>query len=195
MNQYKDFIECCQIGDIDKAKHIISKKDANIKWDLNDAFELSCENGRKEVAEWLYNLSKSDGNTKINIRDRSDFVFKYSCGLGRTEVAKWLANICPDYELVIENNKIKSYKIITLKDKIKDKTTDEIIKILNINKKPKPENLNEQCYVCLDEPNLKYGCNHLICLNCMIQWNINEDHQSCDLCKKPIEYNLMTLFI
>jgi len=306
MNQYYDFIECCKIGDIVKAKHIISQKDVNIKWNLNYAFRPSCVHGRKEVAEWLYNLSKSDGNTKINIRNESDYAFRFSCAKGykevaewlynlsksdgntkininarsqyafrrscvngrkeiaewlynlsksdgntkininidsdyafryscengrkevaewlynlsksdgntkinirnesdyaftiscvnkRIEVAKWLASLCPDYELVIENNEIKSYKIITLKDKLKDKTTDEIIKILKIKTEPKSENLNEQCYVCLDEPNLKYVCNHLICLNCMIQWNINENHQSCDLCKKPIEYNLMTLFI
>ena len=69
MDQYYDFNECCKRGDIVKAKHIISQKDANIKWNLNDAFGWSCENGHKEVAEWLYNLSKSDGNTKINIRN------------------------------------------------------------------------------------------------------------------------------
>ena len=30
MNQYNDFIESCKIGDIDKVKHIISKKDATL---------------------------------------------------------------------------------------------------------------------------------------------------------------------
>ena len=196
MNQYNDFINSCQIGDIVKAKHIISKKDANIKWDLNDAFRLSCQKGRKEVAEWLYNLSLTDNNTKINIRAESDDVFISCSKYKNISLAIWLASICPNYELVIKEDKIISYKILSLKDKIKDKTADEIIKILKIKTEPKPENTkDDQCYICLDEPNLKYGCNHLICLNCMIQWNINEDHQSCDLCKKPIEYNLMTLFI
>ena len=79
MNQYYDFVRCCQIGDIVKAKHIISKKDANIKWDLNEAFRRSYINGHKQVAEWLYNLSKSDENTKININIESDYAFKMSC--------------------------------------------------------------------------------------------------------------------
>ena len=80
------------------------------------------------------------------------------------------------------------------KDKIKNKSNDEIIKMLKIKTENKPKNINDRCYVCLDEPNLKYECNHLICLNCMIEWNINNDKQTCDLCKKPIEFDKMTLF-
>ena len=59
------------------------------------------------------------------------------------------------------------------------------------------------CYIYLGDPDLKYGCNHLTCLNCMIQWNINENKNKnknknkniCDLCKKPIEFNEMIYFI
>ena len=54
-------------------------------------------------------------------------------------MAEYLVSLCPDYELVIENNKIKSYKIIKLKDRIKDKTDDEIINMLKIKKEIKQD--------------------------------------------------------
>ena len=152
------------------------------------------------MADWLYNLSKTDNNIKVNIRVDSDFAFKYSCRNGHKEVAEYLVSLCPDYKLVIENNEIKSYKIIKLKDRIKDKTDDEIIDMLKIKKEIKQNqsnfvNVDNKCYICLGDPNLKYGCNHWTCLNCMIQWNINENKNICDLCKKPIEFNEMIYFI
>ena len=120
-----------------------------------------------------------------------------SCENGHKEIAEYLVSLCSDYELVIENDKIKSYKIIKLKDLIKDKTDDEIINMLKIKKENKQDQsyFDDKCYICLGEPNLKYGCNHWTCLNCMIQWNINENKNICDLCKKPIEFNKMIYLI
>ena len=40
------------------------------------AFRCSCKNGHKEIAEWLYNLSKTDNNIKVNINAESDYAFR-----------------------------------------------------------------------------------------------------------------------
>lgn len=192
----------CKYGHKEIAEWLynLSKINGNTKIDIhkrsNYAFKKSCENGHKEIAEWLYNLSQIDGNTKINIRENSDEMFKISCSNGHKEIAIWLASLCSDYELKIENNKIVSFVVSKLKDKIKNKTINEIVHILKITTSKIQEPTDDCCYLCLDEkPDLKYGCNHLMCLNCMIKWNIYDDHKICDICKKPIEYNKMTLFI
>lgn len=191
----------CEYGHkkVAESLYILSKLDGNIKVNINAksdfAFRFSCANGHKEVAKWLYDLSKTDDNTKVNINAESDFAFRESCANGYKEVAEYLASLCPDYEVEIENNEIKSYKIITLKDKIKDKTLDEIIDILNIKKEIITNHIDDNCYICLGEANLKYECNHWTCLNCMIQWAIVEDKHVCGICKKHIEFDKMTLFI
>ena len=204
INAYSDaaFRYSCAWGKKEVAEWLynLSKTDNNIKVNINEesdyAFRYSCVNGHKEIAEWLYNLSKTDNNIKVNINAESDYAFRYSCKNGHKEIAEYLVSLCPDYELyelVIENDKIKSYKIIKLKDLIKDKSDDEIINMLKIKKENKHDQLyfDDMCYICLGDPNLKYGCNHLTCLNCMIQWNINENKYTCDLCKKPIEFDKM----
>ena len=58
-------------GSIIYPKLIITIK-VNINAESDDAFRLSCENGHKEMAEWLYNLSKTDNNIKVNINAESD---------------------------------------------------------------------------------------------------------------------------
>ena len=45
---------------------------------LQELFIFSCKYGHKETAMWLYELSKTDDNKKINIDDEIDFVFRLS---------------------------------------------------------------------------------------------------------------------
>ena len=49
-------------------------------------------NGHKEIAEWLYNLSKIE-NSKIDIYIDNNFAFKYACMNGHRDIAEWLYNI------------------------------------------------------------------------------------------------------
>ena len=115
----EDFISYCRKGQIDCAKSISQNITIDI-CTLNDEFIISCEEGHLEIAKWLYQLSKAQNilennqkiNQKININAENDNV--------------------SEYELHIENNIIQSYNIIELKDKIKDKSKDEIIQILKI---------------------------------------------------------------
>ena len=57
---------------------------------LQELFYLSCKNGYKKTALWLYELSKTDGNTKININACDDEAFRWSCLNGHTKTALWL---------------------------------------------------------------------------------------------------------
>ena len=183
------FRESCSEGRIDVAKWLYSLSDVNDDaYDI--AFKWCCRCDQLEVAKWLYSLNY------INVHAEDDCAFRWSYYYGKIEVAIWLTEICSDYELIIENNQIKSYKIITIKDKIKDKSQDEIIKILNI--KTSDEQISEQCIICLDDANLKLhdNHNHFMCFDCMIEWYINNDNQlKCQLCKTYINYQNMILFI
>jgi len=57
---------------------------------LQELFFLSCVNGNKETAMWLYELSKTDSNKKININVCNDYAFRSSCKNGYKETALWL---------------------------------------------------------------------------------------------------------
>ena len=53
----------------------IKSIDNDRKIHMNDcAFKHACSSGYKDRAEWLYNLSKIDNNTKININTDNDEV-------------------------------------------------------------------------------------------------------------------------
>ena len=68
---------------------------------LQELFIRSCRNGYKETAMWLYELSKTDGNKKININAWDDSAFRLSCRNGYKETALWL------YELSKTDGNIK----------------------------------------------------------------------------------------
>ena len=61
-----------------------------IKNNMNTLFCYACINIDKEVIEWLYELSKIDGNTKIDIHVDNDFAFKNACHNNSKKVAEWL---------------------------------------------------------------------------------------------------------
>ena len=66
-----------------------------IKININELFHYACQNGHRNVAEWLYELSKTDGNTKIDIHSKNmhgdnDWLFTHACSNGHKNVAKWL---------------------------------------------------------------------------------------------------------
>lgn len=56
----------------------------------NSDFRLCCFDGHLDIVKWLYEQSKRDGNTKININDLYDKAFVYACEGGHLELAKWL---------------------------------------------------------------------------------------------------------
>jgi len=82
----------CEYGCLNVAKYFYEKYPDEI--DLchlnNISFRLSCANGHKDVAEWLYVLSKKENKIKININTISEYAFKWSCINNHKHVASWL---------------------------------------------------------------------------------------------------------
>lgn len=62
-------------------------------------FIYLCRKGYKELAEWLYNLSKTN-DMKININGNNNEAFKCACKYGYKNIAVWL------YDLSKNDNKI-----------------------------------------------------------------------------------------
>jgi len=176
------FVELCRDNKLDEAKSFYEQHKNRLKYDS----DLS---KKSDLNFMLYSLGG------VDIRANDDQAFKEGCNLNHVNIIIWLAQMCSDYELTIVGYNI-NYKITSLKDKIKDKSRDEIIKILNI--KTSKEILTEKCFICLDDANLKLHDkhDHCMCFDCMIHLYINnEKPMECGLCKAPISYHKMTLFI
>ena len=80
---------------------------------LQELFIRSCRNGYKETAMWLYELSKTDGNKKININAENDYAFRWSCKNGHAETILWLCSLYPKYKFTNNKNNQIIYTIIT----------------------------------------------------------------------------------
>ena len=80
---------------------------------LQELFFLSCENGYKKTALWLYELSKTDGNKKININAENDRAFRMSCERGHKGTVLWLCSLNPKYKFTNDENNEIDYIIIT----------------------------------------------------------------------------------
>ena len=79
------FVNCCELGKIDKTMSLFT-------------FSNACENGYLNVARWLLYI-KSD----INISDEEDYAFRYACQNGHLNVAQWLFSVKPDINISAEN--------------------------------------------------------------------------------------------
>ena len=68
---------------------------------IGKLFPEICSYGRTDIAQWLYEKSKEDGNTKVNINAQGDYAFIWSCANGHLATAQWL------YEKSKENGNTK----------------------------------------------------------------------------------------
>ena len=59
----------------------------------NCIFKSVCMLGHKDLAQWLYNISKTDNNTRINIHTDDEFTFIATCASGHKDLAEWLYNL------------------------------------------------------------------------------------------------------
>jgi hypothetical protein len=78
---------------IDTNQQITDHQMNSIKDKSQSLFNESCDKGKLETAKWLYDLSKTDGNTKVNINAENDSAFRHSCHYGNSETAKWLYDL------------------------------------------------------------------------------------------------------
>ena len=86
------FIKACYYGN-SLCKNIITTNKIDIHADDEYAFRCSCQNGHLEVANWLIELSRSDGFTLIDIHADVESAFRWSCRSGHLDVAKWLIEL------------------------------------------------------------------------------------------------------
>lgn len=63
------------------------------KRDIVRIYIRSCKTGHKQIAEYMYHLSKISERGKININVNENYLFRYSCQKGYLDIAKWLYEI------------------------------------------------------------------------------------------------------
>ena len=176
------FIEMCGNGHIEAAKWLLQlsqeiKSPIDIRANNDYAFRWSCRNGKIEMAKWLWQLSQ-EIKSPINIRTYDDFAFKMSCNCGHVEVAKWLCTLCPQYSIIINDNKEIKYEILENNNIIQHKIEEK--------------NLNLECIICCELNNIiiNLKCqnkhNHYYCTNCFCQWYTNHP-KKCLICMTPFE--------
>src|SRR5438309_1902197 len=101
-------------------------------------------------------------NPTYDIHLYDECAFLWSCHYGQLEVAKWLASICEDYILEIKDNKIVSWKILTIFEQLS-----------TLNKINKKHTSNEKCFICYenDVDRINFNCVkeslHVCCINCL----------------------------
>ena len=87
------FIEACKRGFLAYAKYLFGAYEIDIHANNDYAFQLSCENGHIEVAQWLILLGESNDYTKIDIHADNEYAFRWSCQYGHLELAQWLIKL------------------------------------------------------------------------------------------------------
>jgi Ankyrin repeats (3 copies) len=85
------FINACQTNNLLLCKYLIEKFPIDIHSWRDFAFQVSCINGRLNIAKWLVNISM--GADFINIHADCEYAFKFSCENGHIDVVQWLVNI------------------------------------------------------------------------------------------------------
>jgi len=113
------------------------------------AFQESCINGFKDVAEWLLSVDKSINiyvndnkifryacknghinvvewlyyasldSVKIDIRAKNDYAFKKCCENNHKNIAEYLCTLCPEYEIICHCRNYIGYKINNMKSTLK----------------------------------------------------------------------------
>lgn len=183
-----------------------------INIDNDYLFRKSCIRNHLEVAIWLYNEAIKNG-TYIDIHSPygEDEAFIQSCKEGNVKIVKWLCEICSDYSYNIKNDIIE-YKIKDVYNSIKnfnnlDKANYMNMNMnrnLNLNMNPNVNlnvnsninininiNIDKNCMICFDNvDNLILPCNHIMCMDCFIEWYIvKKKIYVCIFCMKIFELN------
>ena len=100
-------------------------------------------------------------------------------------------NNIPSTPSKIQNYKRRKYSLY-LSEKTELKKIEE--------EKPKEENINSEikdtvkCYICfgiVNKPKMCQYCHRIACQNCLYNWFINEQNNSCAYCNEKINFNEM----
>jgi hypothetical protein len=143
-----------------------------IKVSIQRYFQRSCEKGHKEMAQWLYWLSKQDENIKILINAENDRAFRQSCENGHKDTAEWLCGLDSSYHIEYNMSGRMVPCIKSVKAVLQENDTVLINKLLVKSKGLRRS--SDDCMVCLDDDSpywIWLDCGHEVCSSCFI--NIN----------------------
>jgi len=166
-NEY-GFQLACYNGHLEVIKYLMEQEDKpNIHAYNETGFRWACENGRLEVVKYL--MEQDD---KPNIHAGNEEGFQSACYNGHLEAVRYLVTICDEYEIVMNDGKLISWKVN------KDWTKELIGKEREIG----------VCPIC-EEERLLYGmkCDerHEMCKECYIE--IRKSGESkCPYCRKEM---------
>jgi hypothetical protein len=157
----------CLHGQLEVIKYLMKQDDKpNIHVINEEGFRCACFNGHLEVIKYLMSL---DDKSNIHAVDEG---FRSACKNEHNEVAEYLSTICDEYELVIENGKLISWKVN------KNWTKELIGKEREIG----------VCQIC-DEERLLYGmkCDetHEMCKECYDKIR-NMGENKCPYCREEM---------
>jgi hypothetical protein len=142
----------------------------NIKSNIQHYFLFSCRKGHLDIAEWLYSISKTDMNTKININAKDDFAFRWACLNGHKDVAEWLSILDSRYQIRYNEDDMMYPYIRNIKTILLENDVQSIEGYL-IESKGLIQS-GEDCMVCLGSDSsywIKLDCNHEVCSDCFVR--------------------------
>jgi hypothetical protein len=122
----------------------------DINANIQDYFRRSCSKGHKDIAEWLYLISKMDCNIKVLINADHDLSFRQSCENGHSadKMVLYIRNM----KVVLQENDLLSIGRFLMRSGGLKRS-------------------GEDCMVCLgnDAPYwIKLECGHEVCSNCFM---------------------------
>ena len=138
-----------------------------------ELFPEICGYGRTDIAQWLYEKSKEDGNIKVTINALGNYAFRRSCENGHLATAQWLCTLTPEYTITFDGTNIK-YCIKRVQDMIRQELIDGTIekRYLDTNIMNDDGTL---CPLCLSDELEKWvqftDCTHQVCVDCYIDAN------------------------
>ena len=92
------FINYCKNGNLELAKDFL-QTNPNMNNFIENAFQIACEYGKLNIAQWLFNLKPNILNSGL---EWDEYAFKMACHNGHLELAQWLLSVKP-------KNNIKPY--------------------------------------------------------------------------------------
>jgi len=185
------FINACTSGNLETAKWLYSLDDKpDIHFNNEILFITTCICGNLDVVKWLLSLED-----KPDIHIMNDYAFRAICNIAQfcleihIKVIEYLVTISDDYQVIIEDGKIKSWKVQNkLQFLLENKDYDKIIEKLKIPIKAIKISEDNKCSICYENNyNFLTSCNHTFCEECFMIWYIEYNNKECSFCKQKIE--------
>jgi hypothetical protein len=190
-NKTTVFYGVCVSGNLEVAKWLMTLDDKpDIHANNEILFITACIFGKLDIIKWLLSLED-----KPDIHIMNDYAFKAICNIAQyglkiyIKVIEYFLTLCYDYHVIIEDGKIKSWKVQNeLQFLLENKDYDKIIEKLKIPIKAIKISEDNKCSICYENNyNFLTSCNHTFCVECFMIWYIEHNKKECSFCKQKIE--------